>query len=345
MITINFDNLQGFEYISGDTIIDYGTHTVEIRLLDGYENIVVLPYIVLTDLDSVESTFNFNRVDESNIFRCSIYISYGTIDDYKNTAYCYGVANTEQPPAVKYDITKFYKMSEQNISQLAQTRFLYIGTSNYDFLDLGQFIISLVEYPFNIESDVNRENIILGVHNTGIKSIPIEQTKYHFELFNDFIYGKQKNSSDIDTTTIQLNLSFYGVYTLPNYCINHKIGISYDIDIIDRNTRINIYIDNVLFNVLMCKVGVNLPYILMTNKDYGVQNTDIDRNIFDFEPSISILYNHNIESFTKETFKHCKISDIDEGFFICDNIDLSNINITNSEKDMIRDLLYQGVFL
>lgn len=236
-----------------------------------------------------------------------------------------------------YGLIRVYK-TDKTINQSLVTHRFVSGE------DLGQYIYSFVRYPFFIESK-NNANIYLGITDTGINSPLIPKQIYTLSLGKKLINGLYSDSRDINNVEIIAVLPFYGLYNIDTKYINTELEIKYVVDILSNTASIELYSNDVLFDVLDCYIGYSIPYIIQ--QGYMNHNITLQNNITkQYDPKIILKQNNQINGGIYKTYKPCIIGDVTEGFIKCQNVELNvSHKMTLSEQQAIENYLNTGIYI
>ena len=266
--------------------------------------------------------------------------------DTDENAVLSGVAVEETPIVNKYGAIQVYKPSNSDMVSLATKRFRENGTVNgvtYNDVDLGNYITQFKRVFFNVETS-NKQNILLGVHDTLINTDTVFNDDVTIDCGTVFIEGANGNELDTKIYKIKIVLPFYEVVELPSIYMNKTIHIVYQSNVITgyADILINEVVDNTDISIIKyrCKISQDLPYILSYDKLYG-SLSDMQLNT---SPKIILQKKNTFIDKGYNTFKENLISN-ELGYFEVKDIVSMSVNATQKEKDMIENLLKSGVYI
>lgn len=250
-----------------------------------------------------------------------------------------------------YGILRVHKTDRLTQRALADYRFMQItggGSFNYEYEDLGKYIIGYYRYPFDIADGVS-ENIFLGFKDTQISAPTVENQIQELSLGTAQVNGLNGDSGDIDETTITLSLPFFGFYEIDSKYINTEIGVRYFVDILGNNCVIAIYSNGEKIDMVDCKIGYDIPFIMKgfeTSNDVRMVSSNLQTNILKkYAPRIIVRQKRKISGARFDTKIRKTIGDCN-GFCRFDELALNlDGGITESEYDKIQNELRGGIWL
>lgn len=220
-------------------------------------------------------------------------------------------------------------------------------------VDLGQYIINVLELPFPILDELkgNETQIRLGNTLLQTKAVEILNDEMVLNLGSITIPSKYNNSYDFLNTNVYLHLPFSKTIELDvNYTISQTITITYIIDLYSGDTSINITstkIDGEMINNEIIKIGKNIPFIQKSGEIIGnslITSNGVNNQVF--TPFIEVIRNKPYEMdnfFNEDTSIQTKLKN-ETGYVRINNIDLKT-SATLEEKNRIITQLRNGVVI
>ena len=270
------------------------------------------------------------------------------IVDYVFTPYI-----TTEIPVPPSNVTGFnhvYLVDGTILTEISKIRF---GSST-ETIDLGEYIINVLELPFPISPDIKGidSKIEFGPNIVETTAIALNNDELNISLGEIIIPNKYSNSYDYLNTNVFLHLPFSDKIELDvNYSIGEIIKLNYIVNLYTGETTINIISsklnDEAIYSEKI-KIGKNIPFVKKQGGVYGTSNqinlTALNNQVFN--PFIEVIRNkpHEINSvFNTDMLKQTKL--INEiGFIGVSNVIL-NTEATLQEKNNIVSLLKSGVFI
>lgn len=257
------------------------------------------------------------------------------------------------PPTPK--VTGFnhiFNPTSDELSSFTKERFYVLGDTG-TVVDLGQFIINIIELPFSLPDEVlgEKEGIILGNRRITTESIKVTTDLLEFDLGEIHVPLKYNNGYDFVNTSTFLHLPFCDTFEISSeYVIGETVGFKYRIDLYSGDLIVNVTTSKIngVVHSENSKVGRNIPFIQSVNdaKIIGSQSTNLgtDNNIY--KPFIEVIRNVPYEMnnpFVESTTKISQLKN-ETGYVVVSNIDLETV-ATLVEIDYIKSILSQGVFI
>lgn len=263
---IDFTNLKGFDIVSNSEITweEYEEPFLELKLKpkNDYE-VTLAPYVEIEYISPRQGTITDTAtsllVNDEYVIQ---WTGSGGIESTQptiNTALCYGTAKSGADIIEKYGLLRLYKTTKNVMSQLKSTRFLTDSDGNT--IDLGQFILSFVRYPFDVD-DLEASNIQLGYQTTSISCDMLTVEKYEFDFGDVRIFGVNHDTSDIDNCIVFLMLPFIGKHQIESKYINGIFNVKYIVNVVSNIAICEIRCNGVLIDTIDCVLGMEIPYII-----------------------------------------------------------------------------------
>lgn len=263
---VDFTNLKGFDIISNSEITweEYEEPFLELKLRPRADfEVISAPYVdieyISRRMGTITDTATSRIVDDYYLIQWSgsggIESSQPTI----NSALCYGTAKSGVDIIEKYGLLRLYKTNKNVMSQVKTARFLTDSGGNT--IDLGQFILSFVRYPFDID-DLEASTIQLGYQTTAISCDMLTLEKYEFDFGDVQIYGVNHDTSDIENCVIFLMLPFIGKHQIDSKYVNSVFNVKYIVNVVSNKAICEIRCNGVLIDTIDCVLGMEIPYII-----------------------------------------------------------------------------------
>ena len=356
ILDFDFSDLQGFEVVSTTGLIEdsgYGTipayiynFQVRLRIIEGL-NLIHKPHISIEYEKHNGDIATFESVDTYNngVYHCS-YES-PIISNYPITILSViitGLASSYLPFNQDFPMLRMQKVDNVSQQAIAQNRFYGDIQTPSTMGDLGRFIVSLVRYPFEVETDQNAD-IVLGFSVLKAQAPLVAERKYIFTLFDDVINGFFGDVRDNGNVEISAILPFIGKVSLDSEFINRHIKIVYEVDILANESVCKIIVDDILHEVRDFTIGFNIPYLLKFNdSDIEVSKTlksELIRNFTDCKMIVS-----QSERINDKPYKINLVSDLTDfsGFVKFDNFKIDGIP-TEKEFEMLKQIVESGFYI
>lgn len=356
ILDFDFSDLQGFEVVSTTGLIEdsgYGTipaykynFQVRLRIIEGL-NLIHQPHISIEYEKHNGNIATFESVDTYNngVYQCA-YES-PIIDNYPITVLgvtITGLASPYLPFNQDFPMLRIQKVNNTAQQAIAQNRFYGDIHTPSTVGDLGRFIVSLVRYPFEVDTDQNAD-IVLGFSVLKAQAPLVAERKYIFTLFDDVINGFFGDVRDNGNVEISAILPFIGEVSLDSEFINRHIKIVYEVDILANESVCKIIVDDILHEVRDFTIGFNIPYLLKFNEsDIEVSKTlksELIRNFTDCKIIVS-----QFERIIDKPYKINLVSDLTDftGFVKFDNFKIDGIP-TEKEFEMLKQIVESGFYI
>lgn len=337
---VDFTNLKGFDIVSNSDITweELEAPFLDLRLKskDGYD-VISPPHVDIEYTSPRHGNVHDTAVSMivGNEYRIQWEGSGGIESSQPNiiSALCYGTAKSNVDIIDKYGLLRLYKTDKNVMSQVKSARFL--TDSNGNTVDLGQFILSFVRYPFDIKS-TEASNIQLGYQNTSISCDMLTAEKYEFDFGDVQIFGINHDTSDIDNCVVFLMLPFIGRHQIDSKYINSVFNVKYIVNVVSNIAVCEIRCNDVLIETIECVLGMEIPYIIKPTlsdfKIYGnisnvLNNCVCSAYVEQYENTTDFY-----ETFVEKTLSECK------GFVKVDMFD-DLVLPTVEENEQLKNIL------
>lgn len=243
--------------------------------------------------------------------------------------------------------TNIYNPTNKDLTDLSKERFI---TSGEGVEDLGMYITNLYILPLSIPTDLKGEdktNIILGNYSSNVSTTILNTYEYVVDLGEITVEEKYNNVYDYINTDYILHLPFFNkIYLNSEYVVNQTIRCELIIDFYSGSGTINVYssFTDDIIETMKTIIVTKIPFIQnSSNNVIGIISRveNLIKQVY-----IEVVRNkpYTVNAvFGGETIEYGKIGDY-EGFVKCDNVVL-NTNATSQEKEEIKNLLKNGVFI
>lgn len=251
--------------------------------------------------------------------------------------------------------TNIYKVDSEILTKLSSARYTKItdqlGRNITE--DLGKYIMALYKIYLPITNDYlydQEQYISLGYFDTGIYAKLFKNETIKFNLGSITVNEAYNNVYDYKDTTALIYLPFTSdIIELDlSYVINQTLTFEYEVNFYNGNCNILISstFTNDIIEVVSCDIADNIPYILANNLTVSSEKTNINKSFPEIRIDVvrQIPYNNNKDVFGKECDKVCLLSGI-KGYVEVENILFSSKEATTTEKQEIKALLLEGVYI
>lgn len=336
--------------INSENILPIGEYAIIIKSIDGY----VITRIIESDNsgwdnDKELTIINNGTSSDKIIFNVTSKDSYMALN----------VTTTEKQPDIPEEnpapntpiFNKLYNVSDEQLKQLSKERFEFslVGSDNPQEIDLGNYIINILEIPFKIPTDLLgvTTNILLGKYPIQTKSTPIITDEIHLNIGNIEVPFKYNNYYDFNDVETILYLPYIDSIELnPQYIIGQTIKISYVIDLYTGHTTVNIISSKTDTNIYsnVYNIGRDIPFLTSQHKvQNNISNTKSVKNLIN-NAYVEVKRNKTINNvYDNEIIEYGTLKDV-SGYITIEDIQLKT-TATSKENDSIITLLRNGVHI
>lgn len=358
ILDFDFSNVIGYDVLSSTGLIqDSGfgaipnySYNFQCRFtLQNDFNMIETPHIRIEykryNSDTIE-TLNSTDTYNNGIYQCALESSgFGQHPITIVDVICSGLASVYAPFNSDFPMLRVQKVDLTTQNIIAENRFYGdLQQQNPDYVDLGQFINSIVRYPFAVETGSNAD-LMLGFVILNTQAPLLTKRIYDFIVFNDFINGIFRDSRDCNNVEIYAMLPFHGKYTIDEKYINRNIKIVYEVDIMTNESTIKIYSGNVLIDTLNVTIGFSIPYIIkIDSKTFAIERAGKSEILNNFDsPKIFIEQSQNVQ---KEFFDVDYFGTLEDltGFIQIKDFNLTGIK-TKEEFDELKSIVESGFYI
>lgn len=261
----------------------------------------------------------------------------------------------QEKPSVPSDLTTpfnhVYSMTIEQLIDFSNERF-EVGVVN-DVIDLGQYIINILELPFPLDENYYNGQQQIKLYNRTLETFGESLATDFIELDLGVINVplKYNNAFDYVNTNTIFHLPFMENFEIPiEYVIGCEIGIKYLIDVYSGNATMNISsskLDGEVVHTAKFKIGKSIPFI----QTYGSREVLGDRNNMVVFNNITTAFIEVIRNkpyaldnpFNNNTTRYTQLKN-ESGFIQVTNSDIQGI-ATTTELEYIKSILNEGVFI
>lgn len=249
--------------------------------------------------------------------------------------------------------TEIFIMTDLKLREFSDERYTHMPDTRIE--DLGNYISTLYEIPFNIDGiTVKKDGVVaekpirFGFKQSTLESSYLGRSSLKVNLGDIVVSEKYNNAYDYTNVECILNVPFVKPIILESVkVINQTIRVEYIIDLYTRNTSINVYSsfnDNIIYTELF-EVGNTIPYL---QRSLDIVNTDVNVQIENYIDNSFIEVIRNVPYgdrglFGKDVVEFGLLNSY-VGYVEISKVDLE-VSCNDSERSEIENLLSQGVFI
>lgn len=240
-----------------------------------------------------------------------------------------------------------YLVDKNILKSLAGERFV---TGSDKTIDLGTFIINVLELPFKVDDSLKgvESNITLGHTLANTKAVELLNDELIIDFGTIHVPNKFNNSYDYMNTEIRLHVPFSNIINLDvNYVVGYDVNVKYIIDLYTGEATINVISSkiNKVIHSENVKIGRNIPFIRFNNDVVNNISSKNGVNNETLSPYIEVVRNipYYDDVFNNDVVTYGKLNNV-KGYVEVNNIIL-NSSATQQEKNDIVNLLRNGVFI
>lgn len=284
-------------------------------------------------------TYNLSKSSDNTTLTCSFEDGYNyTFNDNYNA--------TKQIEKIG-TFCNLYNVTNDELTALSKVRF---ADSESTTIDYGSYITQLYILPLDIPTDVlgDKSTIILGNYDSNVESTLLNSYSCEIDLGTITVEEKYNNVYDYLNTTCTLRLPFFNPIIIDtDNVIGKTITIKLIVDFYSGNVTVNIYstFTNSIIESQTTNIVTQIPFIQKQNNSIVNQLSNVYKNLID-TAQIEVVRNvpyYTNSIFGKNTIDYDLISNV-TGYCEISDIDLTT-TATNEEKEQIKTLLKQGVFI
>lgn len=301
-----------------------------------------ISYKFIVSDDKLAATFdNFKLGQDDGIFITATFYGNDTV-----------LRERENPLPSYLGFNHVYQMSPQQLIDFSKERF--VGGTSKDAIDLGQYVINVLELPFKFDESLlgSLINIIVGNVNMKTQGVEVLNDEIRVNIGNIIIPSVYDNAYDFINTTTIIHLPFSRSVELPTeYVINQTITVEYVINLYTGDTTLNVLstkIDDVIFYTDTFKLGRNIPFIKNSgsNELIGQQQPSTPINNYLFNAYVEVIRNKPYQidsSFNKDSLVQDYLKNV-KGYVEVVDINLDSL-YTIEESSIIMNKLNEGVYI
>lgn len=327
--------------------LDYNDWCYDFNIIvtanEGYDFASNVPFIEYTDKSGNHYYPEFEKVSDS-VYQ----IEYeGTSDRVFLTA----IATKSTDIKNKYGLVSVYNPSISDLNRISKIRFDEFNgtTGNFKYTDTAQYLIKL----FRIYCKVNTtesERVYFGKYDMQVDCPLVEDEIIILDCGNVTILEKYHNSIDYNNTDIEIYLPFIGFVNLKTSdFMNCTVNLKYQVNVINGDSLAILSVEENELLTQNCNISFKIPY---TMEDNNKVYSDIDANhnyLNSLQPFIyvkrSIMNDDRIKPFNNTSVYDNLFNFSGYSEIVDVNLNITNNYITNTEIDMIKQLLANGVIL
>ena len=274
------------------------------------------------------------------------------VDDTSESAGTYQAWNirTKQETPAVVGTNNVYKIDTNILSSVNKERFVTITGSDTPF-DYGQYILSVLQFPFDIPADqiLTPENIQLANRQLSVVANKVATDKIKIDLGEIIVPDTYGNMLSFANTNAVIHLPLAPSIVLDlEYVIGQTLGVYYLLDCYTGTATINITSTKLaaVISSTQVNIGVRVPY--MADSYTAPENTGV---VAGGNNGVKIPYIELISHDAILPNGFFTVPVVDEtliggqsGFIKIDNVELETGALGN-EKAQIISLLSQGVIV
>lgn len=258
----------------------------------------------------------------------------------------------QQPETDVVGFNNLYLVDSTILKELSKERFLVGEGIDTKLIDLGTYILNVLELPFPIVEEIKgiEDKIKLGNNLLTVSALFLTKDEMVLDLGTITVPQKYFNSYDYLETNIYLHLPFTNRIEIDvNYAIGQEISVQYVIDLYSGDTTIIVsssYKDIGIIYSNKTKLGKNIPFINKMGGVVGDLQTNVGLNNKLYQCYIEVIRNKPFEidsQFNETTTRKTKLLN-ETGLVSVNNIVL-DVECTLSEKNSIISILGNGVVI
>lgn len=253
--------------------------------------------------------------------------------------------------SVTYPFITLYNPTEDNLTALAKVRF-YSSTGSYTdkstLVDMGKYITSMKKFYCDVPA-TKEQNIILGSYDTGVSSLVVDTDKISIDCGSVTLESTNENNNDYGNTTLKVFLPFIGSSNIDaRLVMNKTLHLVYKVSLLSGGCVATLYTDDIPLYTFSGNIAENVPYILNDNLSGVLGNlSNINSTVLQgFTPTITVMYHNNYNdngtALTTDN-KYTKLSEL-SGLNYVDDVEITSPDIDDDERDMIINMLRNGVY-
>ena len=328
--------------IEDSASVPNGTYNMSVYAKDGY---------LIQSAGFVNSDGVWTTLDISDDKKTATVLNYEL--DKNITISVKTIVEQPNPPEGGDGVSGFnhlYLVDKSILTKLSKERFTL--SSNDELLDLGIYIVNILELPFSIGDDIKglETQITLGNVLVETKAVELLDDELILNIGKITVPSKYNNSYDYLNTNVYLHLPFVKTIELDvDYVIDQTITIQYLIDLFTGDASIVIRstkLDNEIVYNENVRIGKDIPFVTNTGKIQGDLQKLTSLNNQLFTAFIEVIRNKPYDvnnRFNDETTIQTQL--INESGFVTVNKIILNSNATLQEKNKIEDILRNGVYI
>lgn len=349
-ITLEPSNL---EYVE-----NHKTYKFVFTPTEGYE-VTSIPAIKLLSRADGQTIINQEAVTvDEEVYTIEFTLNYDFTQGTEIYITVTGIATKITELSITYPFLQVFNLTKSELTSLINTRFISVSVSggstkpsvSVDDVDLSNYIIDLFTSYVPYEVSETKENIKLGVTDTGISANLIEKRYTVVQTKEIELKGITGTSIDYNSI-INMYLPFYGNLSLnAKEVLNRKISIRYVVENATGYSTITIFADNEQIQELKCECKLEFPFNKTTDDSINIANKIKEIYDYDLIPFINIITNNLFSDTDINSINTCDLYSLLnqlKGYIEgdCYILNIDENFITDTEKNEIKDLIKQGVII
>lgn len=269
--------------------VDPKNTTITVKANEGYSfnNAGSLSYQRTTDQTATTITIPATNTDTVT-FSLPTDFDWSNLNTFQTFTLTIGATKAEIVESAG-GFTNIYKADYTNLLKFSNEVIVKsTGSGSLQPYDFTQYIHNLIMLPFKIPA--TSESVIIAGNETFTTKLPtIDKTYLKVDLGKITVNEQYKNAYDYYQVKTRLMLPFTDMIELdPKHVINQTVSITYNVNVINGDTTINVSNDSDIFYSNQVNLASEIPFITTIQK--GSQYSVINRLKTVFRNSIRQAY-------------------------------------------------------
>lgn len=310
-----------------ETVTDGQTYRMTFTLAVGYE-FDAQP--VVSWNDNVGQHQRFEAVNGVVTF---------TPSNVQGTINVYATAVKSTPITEGYGIVNVYKVSDSNLTTIAQ-----YGISSGQEVNLTQYIASLRKFFVPIEGEGSIK-LVLGGYDTGDSVPQVTNDIAEFDCGSIEVKGLYSNALDYNSTTVEFWLPFIGVVDVASEKVmDSTVSLLYRVNVLSGDCIAILSVGGLPVATGTGNCTYEVPYNSQDNYNISSALSVSAQYLLDLTPFAIVRENTMIETERVDGAEWVRLGDM-SGFTALDDFDVTGIQCTITESNMIRNYIESGVIV
>ena len=325
--------------------ISYTNYDIHVVANAGYDLLSAVPYI------GFSNNWGYGTVEMDKISDNEYHIEFESdyVADNYNIVTIHAVATKSTEIKNKYGLVSVYNPTVNDLIEISKIRFEEFYSGNIHYIDTAQYLIALFRIYCNVKTG-DIERVHFGKYDMQVDCPIVDAETLVLDCGNVTILEKYHNSIDYNNTDIEIYLPFIGFVSLrTSDFMNCTVNLKYQVNVINGDSLAILSVEENELLTQNCNISFKIPY---TMEDNNKVYSEIDANhnyLNSLQPFVyvkrSIMNDDRIKPFNNTSI----YDDLSKfsGYSEIVDVDLNIINnyITNTEIEMIKSLLANGVVL